>query len=467
MRAPRHRMLAARVELLQRVLAHRLEHREAQLVRRRVDLAGSGSCRPATTSRRAPTGRDPGGDCTPPRRPRACRSRRRRRGGGTGASRRRSSSSWLQSIAWRSVCCRTGRSGPPPVSRASRRSRRPSICAGERMRIRAAASSMASGRPSRRAQISAIVGGVVGGQRERRLPRGGLPDEERHGRIARQRVERRQPRRGPAPAAAAPGCTARRTTCRTARLVTSSVSAGRRLDQVDEQRRRREQLLEVVEDQQRPLADGGADVGRAARRRPSRVRCATARAPAPASAPTSAASASEPRLTNDTPPGKSAAASAATCSASRVLPLPPGPASVSTRLPPVAQARRGSRPLRPRARSASCAGPAAARRRAARGPVTRRPHPVRSGHAPAGGGAPPARRGSAAGSCRSARGWRCRPGSPRRRRTCSSLDRRRRAWTRTMVSARGSKPSPRPKTSTPMAYSFSESARPASVSSTT
>jgi hypothetical protein len=36
-----------------------------------------------------------------------------------------------------------------------------------------------------------------------------------------------------------------------------------------------------------------------------------------------------------------------------------------------------------------------------------------------------------------------------------------------MVSARASNASPRPKTSTPMAYSFSVSARPASVSSMT
>ena len=170
------------------------------------------------------------------------------------------SSSWLQSIAWRSVCCRTGRSGPPPVSRASRRSRRPSICAGERMRIRAAASSMASGSPSRRAQISAISGGVVGGQREGRLPRRGLADEQRDGRIARQRVERRQPRH----------VRHRQRPYRDA-LLAGHVQDGlagdeqrqrrRRLDQVDEQRRRREQLLEVVEHQQRALADRGADVG--------------------------------------------------------------------------------------------------------------------------------------------------------------------------------------------------------------
>ncbi len=64
------------------------------------------------------------------------------------------SSSWLQSMARRSVCWRSGRSRAPPVNNRSRLSKRPRIAAGVRTFTRAAASSMASGRPSRRAQIS-------------------------------------------------------------------------------------------------------------------------------------------------------------------------------------------------------------------------------------------------------------------------------------------------------------------------
>ena len=57
--------------------------------RRRRRPAGSGSCRPATTGRRAPTGRHPGADCRRPRRPRESTIRRTPRGAGTGASRHR------------------------------------------------------------------------------------------------------------------------------------------------------------------------------------------------------------------------------------------------------------------------------------------------------------------------------------------------------------------------------------------
>jgi len=75
-------------------------------------------------------------------------------------SRRSSSSSrsWLQAMAPRSVCWRAGRSRAPPVSSGSRRSRRASIAWGDSSRTRAAASSIASGSPSSRWQISATAG---------------------------------------------------------------------------------------------------------------------------------------------------------------------------------------------------------------------------------------------------------------------------------------------------------------------
>ena len=65
--------------------------------------------------------------------------------------------SWLQAIAPRSVCCRSGRSRPPPVRSVRRLSRRARIAFGGRSRTRDAASSMASGRPSRRRQMATTV----------------------------------------------------------------------------------------------------------------------------------------------------------------------------------------------------------------------------------------------------------------------------------------------------------------------
>ena len=55
------------------------------------------------------------------------------------------------------VCCRSGRSRAPVVSRSSRFSSRAAIACGLRSLIRAAASSIASGRPSSRCTISATA----------------------------------------------------------------------------------------------------------------------------------------------------------------------------------------------------------------------------------------------------------------------------------------------------------------------
>ncbi len=76
------------------------------------------------------------------------------------ANRRRSSASrrsWLQSMAPRRVRWRSGRSRPPADRRPSRSPSRWAIAAGDRRRTRAAASSMASGRPSSRRTISATA----------------------------------------------------------------------------------------------------------------------------------------------------------------------------------------------------------------------------------------------------------------------------------------------------------------------
>ena len=61
----------------------------------------------------------------------------------------------------RSVLCRSGASRRPPVSSGGRRSNRLSMAAGGRTLILAAASSIASGSPSSRAQISATMGAIA------------------------------------------------------------------------------------------------------------------------------------------------------------------------------------------------------------------------------------------------------------------------------------------------------------------
>ena len=61
-------------------------------------------------------------------------------------------------MALRIVCCRAGKSCPPPVRSGNRGSRRASSAAGGRTLIRAAASSMANGKPSRRWQMAATAG---------------------------------------------------------------------------------------------------------------------------------------------------------------------------------------------------------------------------------------------------------------------------------------------------------------------
>ena len=57
----------------------------------------------------------------------------------------------------RRVCCRAGTSLAPPVNMASRRLRRASKACGDSSFIRAAASSIANGSPSRRTQVSATA----------------------------------------------------------------------------------------------------------------------------------------------------------------------------------------------------------------------------------------------------------------------------------------------------------------------
>ena len=136
--------LARLLEPLRRVLADRLEH----------PVAPVGEADEALLDERLE--RVEVGVGRPPRRPRACSRRRRRRGARRAAAPRSRAARSDHSIVARSVCWR-GSASRPPLSRSSRCESRSRICSGVRALVRAAASSTASGRLSRRRQSSAIV----------------------------------------------------------------------------------------------------------------------------------------------------------------------------------------------------------------------------------------------------------------------------------------------------------------------
>ena len=109
---------------------------------------GGGSCRPASRSRRGRRRRSASAASSV--QPPAKTARRAKRSCSAGVSR-----SWLQAIVARSVRCRSGADREPPASSGSRCSSRSSSTGSESAFTRAAASSIASGRQSRRRQISA------------------------------------------------------------------------------------------------------------------------------------------------------------------------------------------------------------------------------------------------------------------------------------------------------------------------
>ncbi len=165
-----------------------------------------------------------------------------------------SSRSWLQSMAPRSVRWRSGRSRPPDDSRPSRSPSRCAIAAGESSRIRAAASSIASGRPSSRRTTSATwapFSGVsvksgrtaIARSTNRRTASAAMrvADVGRARRWQGQRRDRKlllagDPQRGPAR--------------------DDDRQPGRRAQQVGDDRGTRDHLLEVVEHEQgRPLPE--------------------------------------------------------------------------------------------------------------------------------------------------------------------------------------------------------------------
>ena len=272
------------------------------------------------------------------------------------------------------------------VARAAGEQRQPALepgqqrPAGESSVIRAAASSIASGSPSRRRQISATAGGV---RRRSGRSRAGPPRPARRrartAGVRDQLVERRAAAPGRAAPAAAPrySCSPRSAQRRAAGHQHLQPRAGRQ--QIGRRARRRRRA--AARSCRGPAASAPMDartwassavVDRAASpRQPERLgerrRDAAGRPAAPRL--------DERRRRR----GNRRPASAATCSASRVLPTPPGPASVSTRLPAGAQRAedRGHFGLAPDQRRARDR-----QRRAGRGarPLPRWPRPVRFGH---------------------------------------------------------------------------------------
>ena len=231
------------------------------------------------------------------RQPRACSRRRRPPAARTAAApRRRAARGSTRSS--RAASAGAGRRRAPPLSRSRRWESRSRICAGERTLARAAASSTASGRLSRlgrarRSSSSRLEPERVAEELDR------LGFGERQHRVLDLASDAQQ---------------------LAARDEQPEVRAG--FDERGELGCRVDHLLEVVEqEQQLPLADVLGEAVLGAERLRDRRRA------------TSAGSRSAARPTQKTPALNSGTSSAAASIASRVLPEPPGPVSVSRRAP--------------------------------------------------------------------------------------------------------------------------------------
>ena len=300
---------------------------------------------------------------------------------------------------------------------------------------RAAASSIASGMPSRRRQILDHRGRFAARQREMRID--GL--RARHEQLDRARV---RPQSGVAavrhreraqPVHVLVGGLERFL----ARHQHAHAAARRRVSVVDERRHRVGQMLAVVEHQQQRVAAASCDRSASAAddRRAScaPIACATA-------AGTSAPSVSGASSTHHTPSGivgrvaaRSRAASATAC-ATRVLPMPPAPTIVTTGVlaqqrriaativgAPVERGRRDGRFVRAHRRpAASATAREARRRRRRRGVAPARPAD-RSGSRARESSRARSRPGACAGSRPAPAGCSPRPRAPARRSTRSSF----------------------------------------------
>ena len=348
--------LTGRRELLGAVRLHRLEHPVADrpLVGTRPRPA---TCRPETPVLRAPP---PAADlvrCRPARRPPESRRRRSSDSRRATACSSAVSSSQLHSTTARNVWCRGNAVRDPLVSKRKRSVRRSAICGGVRARRRAAASSIASGIPSSRRQISAIASRFCVGDGEVRAgPRG--PGRRTAGPTDRRRrtADRRQARAVRPGAGARPGCSAVRGWW-SARAgagqaasseSTRSATSWTRCSQLSSTSSTRRSAITSTSRSSRRAA------GREVLRREVVCRLSTySLAPSVVRivGATSAASASGASSTNQMPSPVCSTSARPVSVASRVLPAPPGPTMVTSRVPSLEQAAPARRHRRPARRS--------------------------------------------------------------------------------------------------------------------
>ena len=249
-------------------------------------------------------------------------------------------------MASRMVRCRGGRSRCPPSSRRRRSVICASNAAGERILLRAAASSMASGNPSTRWQIAATLDAFFSvnanaGRTARARSMNRLTASFRS-RISRDPAADGGSGNGSMESACSPR------TCNGARLVARICSAG--------QASRMCATTSATPAMRCSQLSKRSKVCRGRRWRSSASAIgwcgAAVTSRALASAPdTSAGSASGARSIQTTPSAKELVTSPAIASASRVLPTPPGPVSVSSGTASSskkvrADTRSASRPIR-------------------------------------------------------------------------------------------------------------------------
>ena len=186
------------------------------------DLSTSPESRSAVTTGSAPATSGPAtaralSAVTPPGQT-ATRSANARSGG--------SSRSQLHATTARSVWCRGRAARLPPISSRNRSPRRSATCWTDRVRSRAAASSIASGRPSSRAQVSQTASTVSASRVKSGRTACGPVDEQRHATAPPARPRRTGP--PGAWAAAATGHSASPVMPSGSRLVASTRSRGAR-----------------------------------------------------------------------------------------------------------------------------------------------------------------------------------------------------------------------------------------------
>ena len=249
----------------------------------------------------------------------------------------------------RSVCCRASPARDPPVSSANRSSRRASSSSADITRSRAAASSMPSGMPSSRRQIRPASCTARSSQPS------GTPW------AAARSTSNRTASLAPIASASSPSAgtpsDGTRYTCSPpmpsgSRLVASSATFGHPRSSASAS------LAHV------PMRCSQLSSTNSRRRPPTACRTVSAtgrsglrRTPSTSATVTQTRSGSwsGARSANHTPSPAPSASPAATCSASRVLPTPPAPVSVTSRDPATSRRTATSSALRPM-KLDSCAG---------------------------------------------------------------------------------------------------------------